>query len=86
MDKLQTQRKYRSFYQNRYLGTDTKTRQRYYVQSYSKFDQNYTGNVLTNLADAVIADTVFEVESASGITAKTYIDIDNEQLFVKSSM
>ena len=47
--------------------------------------KNYTGNVLTNLAtDAVIADTVFEVESASGITAKTYIDIDNEQLFVKS--
>ena len=29
--------------------------------------KNYTGNVLTNLAtDAVIADTVFEVESASG--------------------
>ena len=47
--------------------------------------KNYTGNVLTNLAtDAVIADTVLEVESASGITAKTYIDIDNEQLFVKS--
>ena len=47
--------------------------------------KNYTGNVLTNLAkDAVIADTVLEVVSASGITAKTYIDIDNEQLFVKS--
>ena len=30
--------------------------------------------LLTNLAtDAVIADTVFEVESASGITNKTYI-------------
>ena len=47
--------------------------------------KNYTGNILTNLAkDVVIADTVLEVVSASGITANTYIDIDNEQLFVKS--
>ena len=47
--------------------------------------KNYTGNVLTNLAtDAVIADIVLEVDDGSTITAKTYIDIDNEQLFVKS--
>ena len=67
-------------------GTDTKNTDRDITYRVTpRAIKNYTGNVLTNLAtDAVIADTVLEVESATGITAKTYIDIDNEQLFVKS--
>ena len=67
-------------------GTDTKNTDRDITYRVTpRAIKNYTGNVLTNLAtDAVIADTVLQVESATGITAKTYIDIDNEQLFVKS--
>ena len=45
--------------------------------------QNYTGDVLTNLkSDIVKTDKYIEVEDASSITNKTYLDLEGEQLFV----
>ena len=47
--------------------------------------KNYTGIVLTNLTKDIDADsTLIHVQDASTITAKTYIDINGEEIFVKS--
>ena len=47
--------------------------------------KNYTGTVVTTLtSDISITDTVLEVESSSGLTTKTYIDLEGEELFIKS--
>jgi hypothetical protein len=47
--------------------------------------KNYTGTVVTTLtSDISITDTVVEVESSSGLTTKTYIDLEGEELFIKS--
>ncbi len=47
--------------------------------------QNYTGTVLTNLAtDITQEDTVIEVNNGSGISNGVYIEIEGEQLYVKS--
>ena len=47
--------------------------------------KNYTGTVLTNLAkDITISDTLIEVNDASSITVKTYLDIEGEEVYVKS--
>ena len=47
--------------------------------------KNYTGDATTTLA-ADITKTLktFEVEDASGLTAKSYVNIEGEQLFIKS--
>lgn len=47
--------------------------------------QNYTGNILTNLAKDISAeDTILEVINGSGISNDVYVEIDGEQLYVKS--
>ena len=45
--------------------------------------KNYSGDVLTNLtSDIVKTDTSIEVDDASSITNKTYLDLEGEQIFV----
>ena len=47
--------------------------------------KNYTGTVITNLAkDITISDILIEVNDASAISAKTYLEIDGEEIYVKS--
>ncbi|MEK9699305.1 MAG: tail sheath stabilizer and completion protein [Candidatus Poseidoniales archaeon] len=47
--------------------------------------KDYTGEVATTIADDITITTkVIEVEDASGLTAKTYIDLNGEELFIKS--
>ena len=47
--------------------------------------KNYTGDAITNLADDVTktAKTI-SVDSASGLTAKTYVDLNGENIYIKS--
>jgi hypothetical protein len=47
--------------------------------------KNYTGVVLTNLSkDISTSDTLIEVNDASSIVANTYLDIEGEEVYVKS--
>ena len=47
--------------------------------------QNYTGIVLTNIAkDITTKDIQIEVNDASSINLNTYLDLEGEELFVKS--
>ena len=47
--------------------------------------KNYTGIVLTNLAKDITADdTVIEVNDGSGITSGVYLEIEGEEIYVKS--
>ena len=47
--------------------------------------KNYTGNVLTNIAqDIDTQTTIITVNNAAGIVAGTYVSIDNEELYIKS--
>lgn len=47
--------------------------------------KNYTGDATTTLAvDITKTKTVFEVADASGLTANTYVDLDGEELYIKS--
>jgi len=47
--------------------------------------KNYTGTVLTNLAeDVTIESILIKVNNASSIAAKTYIDLEGEEMYVKS--
>jgi hypothetical protein len=47
--------------------------------------KDYTGEVATTITDDITITTkVIEVEDASGLTAKTYIDLNGEELFIKS--
>ena len=47
--------------------------------------KNYTGDILTNLAkDVTVTDTTIEVNDSSTISLQTYIDIDDEELYVTS--
>ena len=67
-------------------GTDTTntTRDLAYVAT-PRALKNYTGTVITTLTEDIsITDTIVPVESSSGLTAKTYIDLDGEELFIKS--
>ena len=67
-------------------GTDTSNTQR--VLSYSTVPRaikNYTGDAATTVAvDATKTAKLIEVESVSGLTAKSYIAINDEQIFIKS--
>ena len=71
---------------NYLTGTDTTNTTREITYSATpRAIQNYTGNILTNLAkDVSIADTIINVNDASGIVAGVYLDIDDEELYVKS--
>jgi len=65
-------------------GTDTTntTRELTYTAT-PRAIQNYTGTVLTNLSkDVSMTDTIINVEDGSTITNKTYIDIDDEEMYV----
>jgi hypothetical protein len=47
--------------------------------------KNYTGTVVTNLSkDITTTDTLLTVDDGSSITAKTYLDIEGEEVYVKS--
>jgi len=47
--------------------------------------KDYTGEVATTITDDITITTkVIEVEDTSGLTAKTYIDLNGEELFIKS--
>ena len=47
--------------------------------------KNYTGIVLTNLSkDIATTDILITVDDASSINAKTYLDIEGEEVYVKS--
>ena len=47
--------------------------------------KNYTGTVVTNLSkDTTTTDTLLTVDDASSIVAKTYLDIEGEEVYVKS--
>jgi len=67
-------------------GTDTTNTTR--ELSYSatpRAIKNYTGDVVTTLtADITKTTKSFEVEDASGLTAKTYIDVEEEEMYITS--
>jgi len=66
-------------------GTDTSNAERSLTYSVTpRAIKNYTGDSVTNLADDITktAKTI-NVDSASGLTAKTYIDIGGEEIFIK---
>ena len=67
-------------------GTDTTNTERALTYSVvPRATKNYTGDAATTLAtDITKTLKTFEVEDASGLTAKTYIDIEGEQIFIKS--
>ncbi len=47
--------------------------------------KDYTGDVLTNLTEDIDASqTAINVTDGSTLTAETYIDIDDEQMYIKS--
>ena len=59
-------------------GTDTTntTRELSYTSTVRAI-KNYTGNIVTNISsDITTTNTIIEVDDASGLTAKTYIDLE----------
>ena len=47
--------------------------------------KNYTGTVLTNISkDITPEDTIIPVNSVTGISAKSYLDLEGEEIYVKS--
>jgi hypothetical protein len=47
--------------------------------------KNYTGTVLTNISkDITTEDVLISVNDASSITANTYLEIESEEIYVKS--
>ena len=67
-------------------GTDTTNTVRELTYSViPRATKNYTGDAATTLsADITKTLKTFEVEDASGLTAKSYIVIDDESIFIKS--
>lgn len=65
-------------------GTDTTNTSREVVYTAEpRAIKNYTGTVLTNLAkDIAVTDTIIQVNDASSITNKTYLDIEGEEVYV----
>jgi hypothetical protein len=65
-------------------GTDTTNTSREVVYAAEpRAIKNYTGTVLTNLAkDISITDTIIQLNDASSITNKTYLDIEGEEVYV----
>jgi hypothetical protein len=63
--------------------TNTPTREIVY-SSEPRAIKNYTGTILTNLAeDITTEDTLIVVNSASSISTNTYLDIEGEEVYVK---
>ena len=67
-------------------GSESKNAVREYSYSATpRAIKNYTGDIETTLADDITAKTVYiEVADASGLTADSYIDIDDEELYIQS--
>jgi hypothetical protein len=64
--------------------TNTPTREVVYSAE-PRAIKNYTGTVVTNLAKDITAeDTLVTVNDASSISTNTYIDLEGEELYVKS--
>ena len=67
-------------------GTDTSntTRELSYTST-PRATKNYTGDVVTNISsDITSTNTVIEVDDAGGLTSKSYIDLEGEELYIKS--
>jgi hypothetical protein len=67
-------------------GTDTSNSTREVVYSVEpRAVKNYTGDVITNLSEDVnTTTTLINVVDASAISAKTYLDLGGEEIYVKS--
>ena len=67
-------------------GTDTSNTTREVTYTVTpRAIKDYTGDVATTLsADITTTTKTFEVDDASGLTAKTYVDLDGEELFIKT--
>ena len=67
-------------------GTDTSNTTREVTYTVTpRAIKDYTGDVATTLsADITTTTKTFEVDDVSGLTAKTYVDLDGEELFIKS--
>jgi len=67
-------------------GTDTtNTTREYSYSSLPRATKNYTGDATTTLsADLSITSKTFEVADGSTLTKRTYIAIDDEEMFIKS--
>ena len=67
-------------------GTDTSnTTREYSYSSEPRAIKKYTGDIATQLTSDITATTkVFEVDDASTLSASTYIDIDGEEIYIKS--
>lgn len=67
-------------------GTDTaNTTRELSYSSTPRAIKNYTGDIVTNISsDIAITNTIIEVDDATGLTAKTYIDLEGEELYIKS--
>jgi hypothetical protein len=67
-------------------GTDISNTTREYSYSVEpRAVKNYTGDITTLLSDDITAkQTIFDVDDASDLSASTYINIDNEEMYIKS--
>ena len=73
---------------NYLTGTDTNNTTREVVYTATpRAIKNYTGTILTTVAkDFSTSEILINVENASGITVGTYLEIEGEELFVKSKI
>ena len=67
-------------------GTDTSNTTREVTYTVTpRAIKDYTGDTATTLsADITTTTKTFEVDDASSLTAKTYVDLDGEELFIKT--
>ena len=70
----------------RYLAGGSKSVERDVTYSVTpRATKDYTGDVLTNLTEDIDASQIaINVTDGSALTAETYIDIDDEQMYIKS--
>jgi hypothetical protein len=68
----------------RYLAGGSKSTERDVTYSVTpRATKDYTGDVLTNLAEDIdLGATTINVVDGSALTVKTYIDIDDEELYI----
>ena len=73
---------------NYLTGTDTNNTTREVVYTATpRAIKNYTGTILTTVAkDFSTSEILINVENAGGITVGTYLEIEGEELFVKSKI
>jgi hypothetical protein len=73
---------------NYLAGTDTNNTTREVVYSATpRAIKNYTGTILTTVAkDFSTSEILINVENAGGIVVGTYLEIEGEELFVKSKI